>query len=384
MTKGRPPVVSREWLEFSSVKRWKNTGLRASTFEPYSFSFASFMSYLRASGSEFSTMSPDQLIDYQLDTDRRHQYEILSVVEAWVNEGDGIRRGTKANRLKAVRSFFASNHADLPPDKSFRIQADTPPLPDHSLKADDIKKVLERSNQTYRTAYLIMFESFMDQDTLERWSLDGWEDLKAQLKSGADQIEVKVAGRKNNKNEGWFSTRFGGDALAELRVYVEKIRGWGEGPIFQNQFGQAITKQSLSVNWLAKLKTLNLVKKQKGRATRYGLGIHQLRDRARSLWQMHAPETVGLAETMMGHRISGDRNGYAHLDNPEWCAEKYREVLPYLNLLSSPFPYNLVRQDEVTKLRKQHLEVLRENEDLRRLVREKLESIERRIADLPV
>jgi hypothetical protein len=361
--RGRPPTVSKEWEEYESVKTWRS-GLEKSTFSPYYYIFTHFMQYLRASGTQFASMNPDQLIEYQEKTQGRKRYEILTLVQTWAQSDRELRKSHIQNRVKAIRSFFTRNRAELPVDRGFRARSDTPPLPS-DLKVEDIKKVLDKSNKAFRAVFMVMFQTFMDQDTLERWSDKGWKDLKPQLDKGVDQVVIKVPGRKGSKNEDWFETRLGGDGLKFLRDYIADERGPEPGPVFYNQFGGRLQKKAVKTYWTRKLKDAHLVEPQEGKVVRYGKGLHQMRDVARSLWQMNAPDSIALAETMMGHEITGDKNGYVHLTDEAWKREKYAAVLPFLNLWSSSLPYGLAPKEDVAAMRKQLQDIRVENERLR-------------------
>ncbi len=204
---------------------------------------------------------------------------------------------------------------------------------------------------TFRAIYLIMFQSTLDQESLVTWSNEGWRDLKKQIDSGIDIVTVTLPGRKNTRFTTSFSTFFGGDAFEALKVYIEERRGLDNGPIFQNQFHDPMEKKSLQEYWLRQLRALGLLKPLPGsrKIPRYGRGLHNLRDLARTNWTQRGRGDAEQIEFMMGHKV--DANGYFHGEQVvDKMKSHFRTRLPYLNLLTSSKPYGLVSEDTVAEL----------------------------------
>lgn len=113
-----------------------------------------FMTWLQENGGSFKDYSPDQLVDFQRKATGEQQYDILDHVQQWVPTLEG-RYETKRHRYNAVRSFFNHNRAHLPPDKSFKIRGDTPPVRSH-LSPEDVRSIVLSSNVMYQAIFLCM------------------------------------------------------------------------------------------------------------------------------------------------------------------------------------------------------------------------------------
>lgn len=334
--------------EDQSIRTWRSR-IRDSTFETYASAFKGFMDSLEA--TKFKGFTPDGLIEHQHRATKDTEYEILDVAQTWANSRNDLRRGTKGFMLKAVKSFFDHNRASLPRDKSFKLRSEVPPVPT-LLKSEEIRQVCLKSNRTFRAAFMVMFTSFLDQESFVFWSDTGRAEMEEQLQKGDEVIRIRIAGRKGTRNEEWFTTYLGGDGLKALKDYLEE-RGREPGPIFVNQFGDGLTKNALTMYWLRKLRELGLLIPQAGSTERYGKGLHNLRDVARSLWARSGVDGK-LAEAFMGHLSAVDPYGYNQSHRDEGYAKgQYRKVLPFLNLLSSDTPFGKVDAEELERLREQ-------------------------------
>jgi integrase len=336
-----------------AVKNWLSR-LSEGTGVAYAYNFKDFMAYLH-DDPKFGGLTPDELIAHQRSVEKANEYDVLDAVQRWVLSREGMRRGSKANLMKAVRSFFEHSRMSLPVDKSFRVRGDRPQVPT-LLTLNEVKQVCLASTKMYRAAFLVMLGGGLDQASLAYWSDNGWRDLKPQLEREEKIIMVTIPGRKGSKFATTFSTYVYGDALAALKTWVNE-RGDGEGPIFTTQMGYPLSKNSLNDYWVRKLKDLGYITpiaKGGGRGKsneRYGRGIHNLRDLFRSQWSKSGASPQ-IAESMMGHVV--DKYGYDQSFKDEKFAKaQVTKAAHWLNIMSSGTPFALVSEDRVTDLERQ-------------------------------
>jgi hypothetical protein len=353
MVKGVKGSSSTSLLErYPSVRKWKE-GLNPNTYTAYVYLFEDFMKWLAANSTEIGSYSPDELVRHQKQSRKSEEedaeYLLYECVQRWVRTKKG-RKGYLENHVKAVRSFMEHNRATLPRDRSFRIKGDYAPVP-CELTMEQLRLVIDRSNPTFRAIFLMMFQSTMDQESFITWSDEGWEDLKRQLDAGEDVIAVTIPGRKNSRFATSFFTFFGGDALEALKLYLNEVRGYGPGPIFLNQFKAPMAKKPIQEYWLRQLHDLGLLKPLPGsrKVPRYGRGLHNLRDLARTNWTQRARGDQEQIEFMMGHKV--DANGYFQgAQVRDKMRSHFKAKIPYMNLLTSSKPYGLVSEDRVVEL----------------------------------
>jgi integrase len=334
--------------ESPAVKVWLSR-TAPSTALIYTYHFKNWLRWLGENGGEFAAMSPDELVAWQRSATREDEYRILDLIQAWVLGKNGQRKGTKENMFKAVKSFFMHNRAELPRDQSFKLRSEKPMVP-NLLTVEEIRRVVLASNKTLRAAYMVMLGGGLDQESMVYWSNNGWPCLKKQLAEGKDPIKITIPGRKATKNDGEFSTYVTGDALEALKTHV-KDRGDGDGPIFSNQFGEPISKSSLSDYWTRKLKELGIISRSGVQVERYGRGLHNLRDVFRTLWSQSGAAGQ-IAESMMGHVV--DKLGYDRsFENEDYVKDQLEAATPFLNILTRGEAYGQVDKDEVKRLRRE-------------------------------
>lgn len=335
------------------MKNWLGR-LSEGTATAYAYNFKDFMSYLRED-SKFNGLSPDELVKYQKNAEKTDGYDVLDAAQRWVLSREGMRRGSKANLLKAVRSFFEHNRASLPMDKSFKIRGDRPQVPT-LLTLNEVKAVALASTKMYRSVFLTMLGGGLDQAGLVYWSDNGWLELGPQLDRGEKIVTVTIPGRKGTKFSTTFSTYIYGDALDALKTWVSE-RGSEAGPIFTTQQGFPLTKNSLNDYWVRKLKDLGYItpiKKGGGRGKsneRYGRGIHNLRDLFRSQWSKSGASPQ-VAESMMGHIV--DKYGYDQsFKDEKYVKAQVTKAAPFMCIMSSGTPFHLVSEERVLELEEQ-------------------------------
>jgi hypothetical protein len=218
---------------------------------------------------------------------------------------------------------------------------------------------------------LAQFQSFSGTGELEYINLNSGDQIVAQMRQGKHPIRIDMPmGRKTNPEP--YHTFIGKDAADALHEYFEKDRGWpGKGePIWiskplgefqQEQLRDAplladgrvpLLRDGYRDNIRQLSRRIGLIPKEAAhtRGVRYGYNPNEIRDVARSVSRKAAPNGFDIicAEFWMGHTI--DPLGYDKLQKlePEWSAEQYRLVEPYLNIISNP-PTAAISPDEAAK-----------------------------------
>jgi len=196
------PVLNDSLWQVKKDTRHLKTGwvdFSASTQIAQGSYFQIFMRWVKQNGGKFSEYTPDQLIEYQKQTSNGSQYDILDVLaQPYVRQAEGTFN-TKRVRYSNIRSFFAHNRAELPKDPNFKIRPDRQPIYGELLP-DEIKKNILASNKAYQAAFMVMFQSAMDQEMFSYWNMNGYDNLMAQLNSHDLIIKIELPGRKANKN----------------------------------------------------------------------------------------------------------------------------------------------------------------------------------------
>ena len=324
------------------------------TFKGYLYRFNIFLLYLEKSGIEpFNSMSPVELVQWVKDQPKiDDRYAVVDLLLGWKTELENSKLRAKSIKtgLSIVRSFFDHNRATLPPDKKlWDIRPDTPEV-DGELFAEEIRKMILSCNETYQAIYLCMFQAGLDKSSFLRWNAEGWESLQSQLAKGSHPIEIKINGRKMNRNKKPFHTYLGRDSVEALKLYINTVRPRGGTHIFYNKHGNPVSENSVYYYWLRHLRRLGLIRKQgHGKRNRYGKNPHEMRDTFRSLWtKSQADATIG--EYCLGH--TGDPLGYdkAYKDR-DFRMREYLKAEPWLNIMSETEAYGQVTEIEYHTLR---------------------------------
>ena len=341
--------------EYQTVKRWL-TRLSPNTASVNSIVLDKFMEWLQDQDTKFSTFTPDQLIEYQRNCDNGSRYEIVDLLQSYLSDIEYSYNYMKRIR-STVRSFFMHNRAELPRDPSYIIRTDVEVVRGN-LKIEEIRDMVLSCNKTYRAVFLSMFQGAMDVSSFEYWNLNGYEDLKAQLKEEKEIIKVELPGRKLQRNVTPYHTWIGPDSVQAIRDYL-KERPDSQGAIFINKDGNPVNKYAVKLYWLRHLDQLDIIdRKQNGdTGTRYGKNLHELRDTFRTQWEK-SPAKGSVAEYLMGHVVDPLEYNKAFRDEA-WTLSEYKKALPMLQIMSSSTPYGKVDLSTVERLR-------RENQELRR------------------
>jgi len=282
-------------------------------------------------------VSPDVL----LDEARGDGYFALDLVQDYVQ----ARQGTKNYKeylYNVLQSFFIANRCALPRDK-FRIRGDKIPVVPR-LTVEDVRSIALMAGLRDRSMIMCGWAGLMGCGELAYMNTQ-WESVKKQFDNDLIRIDFPQ-GRKGNMMP--YYALIGGDALTVLREYVEKVRGSGDGYIWETKFHTPVTRPVYQSAWRTLTVRLMLRPARGQYGSRYGVNIHEMRDLARSVWHKSGADK-DVAEFLMGHVV--DRNKYDKIYNldPEWVREEYRKALPYLNLISGEAA-NRQQQDKVRML----------------------------------
>jgi integrase len=356
-----------------SVERWLG-GLSPSTAKTAKSNFNRFLAWIKANDGKFSSMSPDDLVLYQKQSIGDARYEILDLLQTYIQTREGTYQ-YKRSQMTAVHSFFQHNRVDLPRDINYKIR-NTKEGVNGSLSPDEIRKVILSANKTYSTIFLCMFQAGLGEEEFIYWNLHGLAKLQEDLESDAQIISINLPGRKSNRNIKPYFSLLGGDGLKFLREYMatrptlltkkhktrakESKKTSAETAIFIDQYGYPVSKLAIYLNWSAHTKKAG-VNKGKGYT---GKNLHEIRDTFRTLFEK-SPAEKSVGEFLMGHVI--DPLGYnkAHQDQ-SWVMKEYRKALPFLNILSSERPYGLISEglleEQQAKIDAQQKQILELNE----------------------
>jgi polyhydroxyalkanoate synthesis regulator phasin len=324
------------------------------------YEFGYFMGWVAENGGKFAGMTPDELITYQKAATNSNQYDVLDMVQRYVQGFNG-RLGTKKLKVGMIRSFFLHNRAPLPQDPSFNLRGDRPPV-FGELKPEEIKAVVLSSRPMYQAIFLCMLEGAMDQESLLYWSTNGLAELREDLEKGSGVIKVKLPGRKSMRNERPFYTLIGGDAKRALEKWMSERPRDGGDSIFIDQFGGPLAKSSVKLYWRNHMRRIGLIPTGKPMTERFGKSLHELRDTFRTQWSLSgaAPH---IGEYLMGHVV--DDLGYDKSPNNEaYVLSQYRKALPYLNVMSSSVAHGLTSEERVREL-EEELERIKTQKDVK-------------------
>jgi hypothetical protein len=303
------------------------------------------MIWLQSSGSKFAKHNPDQLIEFQIESNGRGRNEILDEVQNFILSLKG-RTQTKKTAMSNIRSFFIHNRASLPEDPSFKVKGDEPKVVG-KLSPENVRDMLLSCNEVFQAVFSCMFQAGMDQESFIYWNQNGLSDLKRQLKEDSDVIKIDLPGRKMKRNEAPFYTFIGPDAINTVRNYFE-VRPKNADAIFLDQSKTPISKSGMQSYWARHLRKLGFIPRNKGSlSSRYGMNLHELRDVFRTLWAK-SPAKPEVAEYLMGHTT--DKLGYdkSNLD-VHWTRVEYLKAVPWLNILSSTRAFGVIDEFEVDR-----------------------------------
>ena len=349
----------------TTVDNWL-ARLAPKTAKDYRYTFDRWMSWMAENGGAFAGMTPDELVNYQMDADTRRQYDILDHIQRYVVLATRTRVKSKARTYAVMRSFFMHNRAELPKDPHFRMRSDTPPV-EGTLTIEELRDVVVSASPVYRAVLLSIFQGGMSETEFWYWNTNGWEQLREALRGDADIVKVSLPGRKKRRNVRPYYTYIGPDALKAIRNWIPHRPEDAEA-IFTNQYLKPIGPNAVKLYWKRHLRKLGLVKPKRNgySGNRYGKNLHEIRDVFRTQWEK-TPAKGSVAEFMMGHVVDPLEYNKAFRDE-NWTKGEYYKALPYLEIMSSDRAFGKADIDEVEALR-------RRNEDLARKLDERDERL---------
>jgi len=324
-------LVARDWLADSvSLGRWRQR-LRPRSFRVYYSWLHRFLMY--------AGMTPEEAVSWAARARKAGDESlILDRIQEFVLTQTRGRFKTKQLAYCSIRSFLMHNRVLLPQDPSFIIRGDEPPV-ERKLTIENLEEIVGLAAQPWRSAILVKWQALLDSEGLIYVSNNHAETIVKALRGNAESLKLTLPGRKRRRNERAFYTFIGHDALASLREYFERERGWpGPGePVWVYSYNRKpIRTGGFEAAWLRLLRRARLIPRQpsKKHTTRYGYNAHNTRDLAISLLETVPGLNPNCAQFWAGHEI--DPLGYNQFYNvkPEYVEEQYRLALPYLNIIS--------------------------------------------------
>ncbi len=354
--------------EYATVQRW-TSNLAPSTGKVNLYIMNNWLDWMKENSSKFRDFTPDDFIEFQRNSTRDNEFEILDEVQSWVIQGKG-RAGYKARKYATIRGFFKRNRAPLLSDPDFRIRSDRERVVGN-LTVTEVRDIIQNSNLSFQAAFLCIFQGSMDTVSFEYWNLNGYESLKEQLRHDPDIIKIALPGRKLARNITPFYTLIGGDAIEAVKKHLKTrpqyewttVKGkriYDESKpltyIFPNAVGKPLNPINLQTYWRNVLKRKGFVEPETSEdaseraAVRYGKNIHELRDVFRSQWQKSADRPAPeVAEFLMGHQVDPLNYNKAFRDI-DYVKAEYRKALPMLQVMSSGAPFGRVEGSRIEEL----------------------------------
>jgi len=351
----------------SKVDAWLNR-LSPNTARVNGSIFKNFMIWVKDNGGKFAEYSPDQMIEYQDEAINSHRYDMVDLMQGYIQSLKDSRAGYKYKVRSTIRSFFAHNRAELPKDPRFIIRSRVQRVVG-TLTLEEARQVILAANSAYRAIFLSMFQGGMGKAEYEYWNLNGWESLKRQLRDDPKLIRVDLPGRKKARNIRPYFTLLGSDAIDAIKNWLQhrpetmptyhpddvelevlKRRIISEEPntaIFTNKFKRPILGRAAAVYWPRFCKRLGIVPKEEDAtiSSRYGKNLHELRTLFRSQWEK-SPAKMSVAEYLMGHEVDPLDYNQAFRDE-DWTRKEYIKALPMLQILSSGKPFGLIEEENM-------------------------------------
>jgi len=294
-----------------------------------------FERWLRDSGE---VQSLAEAVRFQKAANGDDRYRIVDLIAKHVKEEGGTYSGMNW-RYTTLRSFFFHARAELP-----KIRTNFMPTKDATvgqLTLDAFKILLKGSDLRDQAIYLTLFQGFLDQDRFfKSANPKGYEIGQHIREKGVNEpfrIDL-LRGRKGNHKP--FNTWIGKDALEAWRLYFERERGYPKPneALVLDRLRKPLTKKAFYNSHLRKLKRLGFIKNLGGKDARYGYGVHELRDLARSIVEKAIPDKFNpkSAEYWMGHTQKVDPLFYNKIWklDPEYNLSQYRIAERYLSVVS--------------------------------------------------
>jgi len=353
-----------------------------------------FFNWLARTDGEGAGLLPDELIEFQIRK-RGEAYEsrrpnvefyVPGLVRDYIRSNPSWRVKYKKTIASTIHAFFKANCIELPRNGEVVRAAK------HSKKRRVNKdkwitiKGLEKlrsmidgnTNLMYKTAMLCMLSSGMGMDEIVEWSNQGIETTRKALEKGIHGkpiIKIYLSARKDLDESRDFHTYvFTSDAIDSLREWIKerdarkerwekrnkgkRFEDRARGALFLSNHNTPLKSSAFSAYFLYRAKELGIIEEKEGadRSTRYGFSPHIIRNFFKSwFWKSPAPDWI--ADAMMGHIV--DNNDYMKLFNDDrYILEQLEKTGPFLNILSSPTPFDQVNEAMVEeKLKQRDVEI---------------------------
>ncbi len=314
------PVV-KQWIKDLLIKQWIKNLSPASV--------KTYLSIMR-SFCKRNRLTPERILEKATNQPKIFLREVL---QEDVNKIKGTYR-TKQSVMTTIRGFCAYHDAPLPVDRRFNIRNLTTSSK-INLTPETLRTMLNHKGLSLRDRSLdvVMYYSFSGLDQIVYINEKCFTQIRTQIDAGITPIKIDIPGRKEKKEQSWYYTLIGTEATKLLKQHLEEAN-IKKPPIWRSQpvkDGNPISKREIQSLWL-ELALKCKVAHKTADSNRYGAPIHELRDIARSQWEL-SPSNKGLAEYMMGHARRVDPYGYTKpwLHDHEWARGEYRRAEPYLN-----------------------------------------------------
>jgi len=345
-----------------------------------------FMAWLRGQPG-WADATPEGLLDFQEGASGRRRFEVLNLVQGYVVEMGGARKGMLA-RYSSIRSFFLHNRVELPHDRWDPGVGTREPTKGR-LTVEGLRRVIEGAGLRDRAVLLTFFQGLMDLRRFLEFNGSYAGTLVEHLKKHGVDRPFRIdflKGRKTNHKA--FYTFIGQDALSAWQEYFEKQRGWpkpNEALAVLRGTALPMTEPAIRSIFDGLCFRYGLKPKKRARGdpgNRTGVNLHEFRDVARSYLQ--TAKRDGLDETCvefwMGHTVDPlNYNKFAEL-NPKYVEENYEIAERYLNILSAPLDSGDAREqaEKVTMLEKELAEMKRRMDSLQATVTGTIQQLESR------
>lgn len=281
--------------------------------------------------------SVEEAVRFQKEASGDDRYRIVDLLIEHVREKGGTHRSMNF-RYNAVRSFFLYARAELP-----RVKVNFRPDRDETvgrLSVEVLRRFLRAGNLRSQAIYLTLFQGLMDQHrfttVFNRLGRELSEHLQTKGVDHPFRINI-LRGRKGNYRA--YNTWIGRDALEAWKVYFEST-GFPRGEaVLLSRYGKPLSKAALRSNHEYLLRKLGYIKGYgNSPSVRYGYGLHELRDLARSILEKARKDGFNplSAEYWMGHIVDPLFYNKIWKLDPEYNLNQYRIAEKYLNILSQP------------------------------------------------
>ena len=345
---------------------------RTSTFRLFMRWLVTQPGYETLAGSDLDTQGRELLVRHVQAEDA---YVMVDLVERYIQRGmQGKRRKSKQRSLSDIRAFFKKNHAPLP-ESDFKVHGDKPPIRS-ALRPDVVRRMILALDPMYASVVLCKWQGLLDTKRLLWVNQNSSAEIAKQIRGGTRPVSVWLPGRKQYENDpdGDYYTYWGKDAIDGLTNYWDNMRpgGWPKAgePIWVYRSdrsdirGKPIRAQAFREKWKHQLNRMGIIDTTQPRdsSTRYGFGMHDMRDEAKTLLHVKALRKgldMDCVKLWMGDIGDIDRNKYdKFMRERDYVREQYLIAEPWLNIISNPNPDLAAVENEKTKNMQQRIEAL--------------------------